>query len=572
MIQYTKKISALLIGLALVIPGSFAQAAESVDPAFNPGMLISDEAFSDTETFGSAAGIQSFLELKKSPLANTSPSFLVKLKEPDTLTKVGLEDPQPNLTRLRTAAELIYDAGSKWGLNPQVILVLLQKEQSLINGSFDDARLQRALDRAVGFGCPDYEGCGDIFLGFYKQIFGSFDSENNRWLGASASLMKSFRTEVNGVRVGRGPGVDSSGRTFGRPIVKTSRKGDRITLDNTMGGYKGIDDTQTVTMENFATPALYRYTPHVFNGNYNFWKFYTTWFKYPNGTVIKKKGDNNQYVIYNGTKRPFSDFVASQRKIKIDNVITVSKSEFESYVTEKPLPPLDGTLIKGDTDPAIFYIDDSSKHAVSSQVFIQRKFSSANVVTLPQAEVDSYAVGKPLAPLDGTLIIGTTTGTVYIIDTGYKRPISGAVFAARKLSFAKVIRLTDAEILDLPTGAFLTPPEQVAIKTQNDPTIYWYRDNVKRPVSSYVYVQRGVNTFPHIVLTDEEMSSIATGTPFPPRDGTVLKGDLSSGIYKMENGLKRMFSASGYAKARYPKPVILPQGDVDSYAAGEIIN
>src|SRR6185295_4790472 len=107
---------------ASLIPAtSFAQGIP--DSAFNPGLLIPDSAFSDVGTFGSAAGIQSFLELKGSVLANTSPDFLAKLNEPDTLTKVGLEDPQPSLTRLRTAAELIYDGSTKWGLNPQVTLV-----------------------------------------------------------------------------------------------------------------------------------------------------------------------------------------------------------------------------------------------------------------------------------------------------------------------------------------------------------------------------------------------------------------------------------------------------------------
>jgi hypothetical protein len=125
-----KKILSKIL-LAAVILSSFvltdpAWAQSIPDPTFNPGMLIPDAAFTDTGTFGTAEGIQKFLEQKGSVLANTSPSFLVKLKEPDTLTKVGLEDPQPNLTRLRTSAELIYDAGTHLGINAQVLLVMLQ--------------------------------------------------------------------------------------------------------------------------------------------------------------------------------------------------------------------------------------------------------------------------------------------------------------------------------------------------------------------------------------------------------------------------------------------------------------
>ncbi len=548
--------------------------AQSIpDPAFNPGMIIPDEAFGDTGTFGSAAGIQKFLELKGSPLANTTPEFLIKLKEADTLTKVGLEDPEPSLTRLRTAAELIYDAGTKWGLNPQVILIILQKEQSLITGQFSsDSDLQRALDRAMGFGCPDYEGCGDIFLGFYRQIYGTFDAEGNRWLGASASLMRSFRAEVGGSRVGRGPMVDASGKTFARPVVRTARVGDTIILDNTMGGYDGISQQQTVVLGNFATAALYRYTPHVFNGNYNFWKFYSSWFKYPNGTVIAFSGSPQQYVVDNGTKRPFSAFVAQQRKIKTENVVIVSQTELDSYVTEKQMTPLDGTLIKGDFDATVYLIGDGVKHPISAPVLAQRKLNIANVVTVPQAEVDLYAVGSYETPTDGTLVMGQTDGTVYMIDAGLKRPISGTVFLARKLSFGKIMRLSDVEITSIPSGQFLTPPDQVALKTPNDPTIWWYRDNTRRGVTAFVWKQRSVYNFPLLTISAEELAAIPDGGLFPPRDGTVIKGDQSSAIYKIDKGLKRMFTAASYKKARYPKATVLPQGDVDGFPAGDVIN
>ncbi|OGE73654.1 MAG: hypothetical protein A3I07_03945 [Candidatus Doudnabacteria bacterium RIFCSPLOWO2_02_FULL_42_9] len=565
----------LIVFWSLEIGFSPLQAlAQAVpDSAFNPGLIIPDEAFADVGTFGSAAGIQSFLELKGSVLANTTPEFLIKLKEADTLTKVGLEDPQPNLTRLRTAAELIYDAGAKWGLNPQVILVILQKEQSLIAGTFNsDSSLQRALDRSLGFGCPDYEGCGDIFLGFYRQLFGTFDGEGNRWLGAAASLMRSFRAEVGGARVGRGPMVDAQNTTYGRPVVRTARVGDSITLDNTLNGYSGVQQQQTVTLGNYATAALYRYTPHVYNGNYNFWKFYSTWFKYPNGTVIIRVGDIQQYVIDNGTKRPFSAFVAGQRGIKTANVIIVSQTEFDSYPTEKQMVPLEGTLLKGDIDATTYVIGDGVKHPISAPVFAQRKLLASNVMILPQAEVDSYATGSYETPTDGTLIMSETNPTVYIIDTGLKRPISGAVFVARKYSFGKIMKLSDVEVSSMASGPFLTPPNMVALKTPDDPTIWWFRDNSRRGVTAFVWKQRGVGFFPLLTVSSEELMAIPNGGLFPPRDGTVIKGDQSSAIYKMENGLKRMYTAASYKRARYPKPTILPQGDVDGFPAGEIIN
>jgi hypothetical protein len=563
-----QKFTLILCALFFVSYTSLVFAQEAIDPAFDPGLLITDVAFSDSATFGSADSIQRFLEQRGSVLANTGQTFLLKLKEPDFTTKTALEDPQPQLGRLRTAAELIYDSATTHGLNPQVTLVLLQKEQSLIDGRFtSDSRLQNALDRAVGFGCPDNGGCGDIFLGFYRQLFGSFDSEGGRWLGASASLMRSFNTSG-----GRGPRVDSANQVFGQPTVRTSRVGDTIILDNTPNGFIGVQPTQAVTLKNKATAALYRYTPHVFNGNYNFWRFYSRWFKYPNGTIIQRVGDAQSYVIDNGTKRRFSEFVAIQRKFKTENIITVSETEFAEYVIAKPMPPLDDTLIKGDASAAVYVVKDTQKQPISGPVFIQRKLSFGNVVTLPQAEVDSYDLGAFLAPLNGTLIVGDNNPTVYKIENGIKRPITGEVFVARKFSFKNLMVLTDGEIEGVTTGDFIRPPDQVAIKLKNDTGIYWYRDGQKRFVSAFVYEQRGVNAFPHVVVGEEEFAQIPTATPFPPKDGTVIIGDNSTGIFRIDDGLLRLFTAESYALARHPKATVLPQAELDSYAKGSIID
>jgi hypothetical protein len=263
--------------------------------------------------------------------------------------------------------------------------------------------------------------------------------------------------------------------------------------------------------------------------------------------------------------------VATQRKLNLTNVITASQTEFDSYLTDKPMPPLDGTLIKGDVNGAVFLVQDTKKRPISYPVFIQQKFSFANVITIPQAEIDSYDQGAFVTPVNGTLIVGETDGTVYLIDSDLKRPVSYEVFVARKFSFGKIMKLSDMEVKAFPSGAFVYPPDQVAINQKGDTGIYWFRDGQKRYISAFVYKQRGVSSFPHISLGADEFNGIPTGTPFPPRDGTIIQGDQTTAIYKMENGLKRLFTLAAYKRLGYPKPTILPQSDVDGYPSGEIL-
>src|SRR3990167_4492566 len=102
------KIINFLLSLVFVF---FAPVPALAD-IFDPNMLISDARFSDTATLGGAEGIQKFLEARGSVLANTSPEFVAKLREPgDVNLKSRLPDPRPNLGRARTAAELIFEIG-----------------------------------------------------------------------------------------------------------------------------------------------------------------------------------------------------------------------------------------------------------------------------------------------------------------------------------------------------------------------------------------------------------------------------------------------------------------------------
>ena len=102
------------------------------------------------------------------------------------MLKQALDDPEPSLPYLRTAAQLIWDASESTGLNPQVILVTMEKEEGLIDqqyGSPDAA--QTAIDHALGFNCGDNVACWNLFPGFYYQLFGNLDCSGNRYLGAA---------------------------------------------------------------------------------------------------------------------------------------------------------------------------------------------------------------------------------------------------------------------------------------------------------------------------------------------------------------------------------------------------
>lgn len=622
--QKLKLISLLIPVIAFVSMAQPAQAALPVEKGFDPNQLISDSAFKNKNSM-SAADIQKFLESKDSILANTSSSFLAQLREPvgnSSLASV-IEDTNLKSTP-RTAAQLIYDAAQQSGINPQVILVKLQKEQSLITGhqGSDAVRLQRALDFALGFGCPDTQPCGELYRGFYFQIFGNVDSENNRYLGAARSLMRSFTTPG-----GRGPFYNGG----------VAQVGDTIVLSNTLGGYEGVQANQTVVLENAATAALYRYTPHVFNGNYNFWRYMKDWFgtgaRDTAGSSGLSEGDvvkvSRVYYMYeDGKMWEINDFVKKARKIstRSRDVTSMRSSEFSKYTKAgilgladntvvkvedktylfidnnlyeaseailkqrgvsssqpveaeeedlKPfmpahrLPPQEGTVLRGFSSPEVYIVENAQLRLVSSLVFQQRNLAS-QVQIVPDDELSLYPKGGFLPPLDGTMVKSPSDPTVVLIASRIRRPIpSLAVFKTYGQTFADIKTISDDELNAITLGALAEPKDNTYYKVSESGVQFLYRNGSSHYIAGFVAKQRGIT--PDVTLVESEHRAWPEGEPIMPKDGTLLKATNGPAVYIVEGAAVKALSGAEF-KSRglsFSNIVLISGAELTKYQGGE---
>ena len=154
-----------------------------------------------------------------------------------------------------SAAHIIWQAAQDYQINPQVLIVLLQKENGLITDTFPHSGQYKT---ATGYGCPDGAPCESSYFGLKNQI---------------RLAAKLFRDVLNG-------GWSSY------PAYQTN-----YIQYNPNTGCGGTN----IYIENRATSALYRYTPYQPNaaalasdygggdacsayGNRNFYSYFTDWF------------------------------------------------------------------------------------------------------------------------------------------------------------------------------------------------------------------------------------------------------------------------------------------------------
>ncbi len=210
----------------------------------------------------------------------------------------------------KSSAQIIYDIGQKYNINPQVLIVLLQKEQGLVT---DDWPWSIQYRSATGYGCPDTAPCDAQYYGLTNQL---------DW---AAKMFRSI--------------MDNSPNWY-TPYVL----GDNYIQYSPVASCGG----SVVYIQNRSTQALYNYTPYQPNdgaiaaewgtapcgayGNRNFYLYFTSWF---GSTQVSKSYAwrlVSQEAFIDSTRlRPFTDEVAFEPGQKIYIRIRVQNMGYSKW-------------------------------------------------------------------------------------------------------------------------------------------------------------------------------------------------------------------------------------------------
>ena len=247
--------AAIMLGsLISVATGPATRTQAAVGSQFNPGNIITDGTFYNTSTL-TPTQIQAFLNAKV-PTCAADATCLKSYSETTYARPASTYCGSYAGIENQTAAAIIYAVAQACGVNPQVLIVLLQKEQGLVTSVAPAARAYRS---ATGYGCPDSAACDTTYYGFYNQVY------------MAARQFKIYRTLPNNF----------------------SYRAGRV---NTIKWHPNPEcGTSQVYIENQATAGLYNYTPYRPNaaaldnmaglgdacssyGNRNFYRYFIDWF------------------------------------------------------------------------------------------------------------------------------------------------------------------------------------------------------------------------------------------------------------------------------------------------------
>lgn len=269
--------------LLFIITGIFvsvgvlgAQASALSGSEFQAGRIMDDGVFFNSSSIDTG-GIQAFLN-SKVPVCDTNgtqprggttraaygtsqgyppPYTCLKDYTQDTPSKGGEAGLCNNYSGgIKTAAAIINDVAKACGISPKVLIVLLEKEQSLVT---DDWPWSIQYRSATGYGCPDTAPCDAEYYGFFNQVYNAARQFRRYQRDSTSFNYRAGRTNY----IQYNPNAACGG--------------------------------SNIFVQNQTTAGLYNYTPYQPNGaalanlygsgdgcsaygNRNFWRLYSDWF------------------------------------------------------------------------------------------------------------------------------------------------------------------------------------------------------------------------------------------------------------------------------------------------------
>ncbi len=132
----------------------------------------------------------------------------------------------------------------------------------------------------------------------------------------------------------------------------------------------------------------------------------------------------------------------------------------------------------------------------------------------------NYFRQKPVN--EGSLVRNTITREVFIIQGEVKRKISDFVFIQRGYLASVIIEDNEKNLAKYRVGKPFPPIDGTLIKGTDDATVYIFDGGYARAVSRSVFISRGFKFENINILPDDEVSEYDYTYPYPHAEGTLL--------------------------------------------------
>ena len=419
--------------------------AQEWNPSFNPNFLLTDPELLDFQTF-TPDTLKRFLESRTGTL--------------DSYKATDIDGVKKSVT------DILWRVSQTYKINPRFLLVLLQKEQSLID---DPNPTQYQYDWATGYarcdGCSVNDSQAQRFKGFAQQ------------LESAAAQMRYFLDHPD------------------ESVIKKP-------------GTPYLIDGRAIIPSTLATAALYTYTPHL-NGKYNLWIIWKAWFllPFPDGSIVSAKDSSDIWLIRAGERHLFATKLAFLTRFDPQNILIVDPQELNTYPTGTAIKHANFSLLKNPAGEIYLVVNDEIR-LLESGAFRKFGFDPDEVISATGNDMAFYRFGESIAAGNayptGALLQNKKTGAVFYIMNGKKYGVIDKQLLTLNFKNQRIKKVAQKDLDKYPTDDFIKLKDGLLIKTPSESAVYFISNSQRRPIANeQTFNALGLNMKQIIIVSDK---------------------------------------------------------------------
>lgn len=240
--------------------------------------------------------------------------------------------------------------------------------------------------------------------------------------------------------------------------------------------------------------------------------------RFADGTVVTVAGAAERtFLIKGGVRYPIlSPLVLADQGLTQAPTAAAALLDISSYPEGKALTLADGSIIRSADNPRVYIVKNGAKYFISSGfIFDNLGLLWSKIRIVPAELVAAHETGPTLYLPDGTLIKSNTAPAVYVLENGARFLISSQkLFQEKGYQKADIIQLSQSEVDFYPLAGYVHWPDGAILKAREKPEVYAVLNDKLRWVKTRTVLKAlGIKSGDINVVSPEEIKFYELAAP-----------------------------------------------------------
>lgn len=265
-----------------------------------------------------------------------------------------------------------------------------------------------------------------------------------------------------------------------------------------------------------------------------------------NGYLYQSPGSAQVFLVRDGLRRSYSNLQEFQKTgISYTKIAIASTLDLTLFPEKSFLKYPDGSLLRSDGEPTIYYLESGKKRALSitADQFSGLGFNWGSVIQVDPVDIAYYENGLEIQYAPDGKLIESADGKVYFVEKGKKRWVtSGTLFRNLGYSWTKVMKDQNSEKYLI--GEIMRYKDGALIKGTGETVFVVHGVDKKEITSAQLFLKLGYKWSDIITIGDNELVYYNTNSPMKYPSGTLIRQQNDAVVYLIDSDNKRPFSSA----------------------------